>query len=88
MQHHITTEAVWRGTRSEWLDLLQAIAHNCECRVDDMGVQLEACASHRLLISDQCALDGLLFARSIADRMQRQEFELDAVRATQCYPGP
>jgi hypothetical protein len=70
MQHHLTTEAVWHGTQSEWLDLLRAIAHNCECQVDDMGVQLEACASHRLLISDQRALDGLLFARRIADRMQ------------------
>ena len=76
MQRIISTEAEWRGTHGEWLDLLYAIAHNCECQVDDMGVQLEACASHRLLISDQRALDGLLFARPIANRMERQEFEL------------
>jgi hypothetical protein len=78
MQHNISTEAVWSGTQSEWLDLLHAIADNCECQVDDMGVQLEACASHRLLISDQRALDGLLFARRIAGRMQRQELEHNA----------
>jgi hypothetical protein len=77
MQHNISTEAVWRGTQSEWLDLLHAIAQNCECQVDDMGVQLEACASHRLLVSDQRALDGLLFARRTADCMQRQELELN-----------
>jgi hypothetical protein len=79
MQHNISTEAVWRGTQSEWLDLLHAIAHNCECHVDDMGVQLEACTSHRLLIGDQRALDGLLFARRIAGRMQRREFEPNTV---------
>jgi hypothetical protein len=79
MQHNVSTEAVWRGTQSEWLDLLHAIADNCECQVDDMGVQLEACASHRLLIGDQRALDTLLFARRIAGRTQRQEFELNTV---------
>ena len=81
MQHHMTTDATWHGTHNERLDLLRAIAHNCECDVDDMGVQLEACASHRLLISDQRALDGLLFGRRIANRLKRQEFEL-SLRAT------
>jgi hypothetical protein len=78
MQHHMTPDAIWHGTQSERLHLLYAIAHNCECEVDDLGVQLEACASHRMLISDQRALDGLLFARHAADRLKRQEFELSA----------
>ena len=42
MQHNITTDAVWHGTQGERLDFLQAIARNCECQVDGMGVQLEA----------------------------------------------
>jgi hypothetical protein len=72
----MTPDATWHGTHSEQLDLLHAIAHNCECQVDDMGAQLEACASHRLLISDQRALDGLLFARRIVDDLVRKEFDL------------
>jgi len=79
MQHNITTDAVWHGTESERLDLLQAIARNCECQVDNMGVQLEACASHRMLVRDQRGLDGLLFARRIAGALKRQEFELCGV---------
>ena len=74
MTHQITTEATWRGTASERRELLQAIAHNCECEVDDMGVQLEACASHRMLIADQRTLDGLVFARRLVKRFERQEF--------------
>jgi hypothetical protein len=77
MQHQITTDAAWRGTHEERLDILYAIAHNCECEVDDMGAQLEACASHRMLISGQRALDGLLFARRIAERLKQQEFKLN-----------
>jgi hypothetical protein len=68
----MTTDSTWHGTDLEQLDLLRAIAHNCECEVDDMGAQLEACASHRMLINDQRMLDGLLFARHIADRLKRR----------------
>ncbi len=74
MTHHTTIDAAWHGTQSERMDLLRAIAHNCECQVDDMGVQLEGCALHRMLISDQRALDGLLFARRLVERLKRQEF--------------
>jgi hypothetical protein len=73
MHNQMTTDSTWHGTYLEQLDLLRAIAHNCECEVDDMGVQLEACASHRMLINDQRTLDGLLFARRIADRLKQQE---------------
>jgi hypothetical protein len=75
MQHPTTAEPRWHGTDDERLDLLYAIAHNCECEVDDMGVQLEACASHRMLINEQRVLDGLLFGRRMADRLKRQEFD-------------
>ena len=33
-----------------------------------------ACAAHRMLIEDQRAMDGLLFARRMADRLKREEF--------------
>jgi hypothetical protein len=77
MENQITTEPSWHGTEDERLDLLYAIAHNCDCAVDSMGVQLEACASHHMLINDQRALDGLLFGRHMVDYLKRQEFELN-----------
>jgi hypothetical protein len=85
MQHPITAEPRWHGTDDERLDLLHAIAHNCACEVDDMGVQLEACASHRMLINEQRVLDGLLFARRMTDRLRRQEFDTNPrVPASSC----
>jgi hypothetical protein len=58
MEHHMNNEASWHGTQRERLDLLHAIARNCECELDDNGVQLQACASERMVISNQRALDG------------------------------
>jgi hypothetical protein len=77
MHNQMTTDACWHGTPAERLDFLYAIAHNCECQLDDLGVPLEACASHRLLASDQRALDGLVFARYLAERLRRQELDVD-----------
>jgi hypothetical protein len=39
-----------------------------------MGVRLATCAPHRMLTEDQRALNGLLFARRMAERLQREEF--------------
>jgi hypothetical protein len=39
-----------------------------------MGVRLATCAPHRMLTDDQRALNGLLFARRMAERLNREEF--------------
>ncbi|MCA1644065.1 MAG: hypothetical protein LC797_00905 [Chloroflexi bacterium] len=39
-----------------------------------MGVRLATCAPHRMLTEDQRALNGLLFARRMAERLNREEF--------------
>jgi len=39
-----------------------------------MGVRLATCAPHRMLTEDQRALNGLLFARRMAERLRHEEF--------------
>jgi hypothetical protein len=41
-----------------------------------MGVRRTTCAVHRMLTEDQRALDGLLFARHMAERLLVEEFSL------------
>ena len=64
----------WHGTQQESFDLLNAIGRNCNCEFGLMGVRINACGSHRMLLEDQRALDGLLFARRMAERLRREEF--------------
>ena len=64
---------VWYGTQQESFDLVNAVARNCECQFGMMGVRLSTCAPHRMLMEDQRALNGLLFARRIAERLRREE---------------
>jgi hypothetical protein len=59
------------------MQLLNALSHNCECKVSAEGVRLTTCASHQLLVEDQRAVDGLLFARRIADRLREEEFNCE-----------
>jgi hypothetical protein len=70
----MSTQVSWHGTRQESLALLDAIARNCTCEFGVMGVRLSACSAHRMLTEDQRALDGLLFARRMADRLRYEEF--------------
>jgi hypothetical protein len=39
-----------------------------------MGMRLTSCPSHRMLVEDQRALDGLLFARRIAAQLRDEEW--------------
>jgi hypothetical protein len=64
--------AIWHGSRQASLELLEAVAHNCACRVRD-GKTLSACAAHRMLLEDQRAIDGLLFARTIVSHLRKEE---------------
>jgi hypothetical protein len=67
-------QVVWHGTQQESYDLINAIARNCTCEFGLMGVRLATCAPHRMLTEDQRALNGLLFARRMAERLRREEF--------------
>ena len=64
---------IWRGTAAESQALVDAIDHNCTCEFW-RNVRLTCCPAHRMLVEDQRALDGLLFARRIADRLHCEEW--------------
>jgi hypothetical protein len=68
------SSVLWHGTQTEALELLQALSRNCSCVVTAEGVRLSTCAPHEMLSSDQRAIDGLLFARRIAERLRAEEF--------------
>ena len=74
----MTVKISWHGTQQESFDLVNAIGHNCSCDFGLMGARLTTCSSHRMLIEDQRALDGLLFVRRMAARLQREEFAIVA----------
>ncbi|HEY1292750.1 MAG TPA: hypothetical protein VGJ60_06610 [Chloroflexota bacterium] len=74
LRNLMTTQVVWHGTQQESFDLVNAIARNCTCEFGLMGVRLVTCAPHRMLTDDQRALNGLLFARRMVKRLQREEF--------------
>ena len=53
-------------------DLVGAVGRNCCC---EYGVGVRTCCSaHRMIAEDQRALDGLLFARRMADQLRREEW--------------
>ncbi len=70
----MSMQVVWHGTQQEAFDLVNAIARNCTCEFGLMGVRLATCAPHRMLTEDQRALNGLLFARRMAERLNSEEF--------------
>ncbi|GAC1316782.1 MAG: hypothetical protein NVSMB2_09870 [Chloroflexota bacterium] len=65
---------LWHGTQTEALEFLQALSRNCSCVITAEGVRLSTCPPHRMLSNDQRAIDGMLFARRIADRLLSEEF--------------
>ena len=66
--------ATWHGTPVEMEQLTTAVGGHCTCppTIGPSG----PCAAHRLLFEDQRVLDGLLFARHIADRLRAEEFQV------------
>ena len=60
----------WNGTQAELVVLVDVLKRHCTCQV---GVEERWCPSHELL-ADQRAVDGLLFARTIAERLIAEEF--------------
>ncbi len=78
---------IWRGTAAESQALVDAIDHNCTCEFW-RNVRLTCCPAHRMLVEDQRALDGLLFARRIADRLRREEWTGTREVLTSAEDGP
>jgi hypothetical protein len=74
----VKTQPAWHGTPQEANDLADSLAHNCACEFGHMGARLATCAAHAM-IEDQRTLDGLLFARYMAERLIAQEFGLPEV---------
>jgi hypothetical protein len=68
------TNIKWNGTPQETVALMNAIASNCTCEFGLMGVRLRTCAAHCMLVEDQRVLNGLIFARRMADRLLCEEF--------------
>jgi hypothetical protein len=70
----MSIRVAWHGTQQESFDLVNAIGRNCTCDFGLMGARLTTCSSHRMLMEDQRALDGLLFVRRMAERLLDEEF--------------
>jgi hypothetical protein len=67
------THANWNGTAEEARELCNIIGRNCACGTDKGLATL--CGPHTMLLSDQRALDGLLFVRQIVRRLLREELD-------------
>jgi hypothetical protein len=74
MINKLSGHIVWHGTNQESMDLLAAIQHNCTCSMNDAALRDGACPAHQMLVESQQLLDRLLFARSIAEQLKREEF--------------
>lgn len=64
----------WSGTHDQLLELTAAVNRNCDCAAHSHDVPRPVCGAHRMLWQDQRALDGLLFAQHIAERLRVEEF--------------
>ena len=71
----MSTSINWHGSAAEAASLIKAVVAHCTCLVDKQGRRTSVCDAHLMLINDQRALDGLLFARRIASRLKDEEFE-------------
>jgi len=70
----MATSVQWHGTRTEGLELVQALSRYCSCVFGAHGLRVSVCAPHEMLCSDQRAIDGLLFSRRIAAQLCNEEF--------------
>jgi len=67
-------QITWNGTPDEALALLHALRSHCECQVE-RDRTVASCPGHRMLATDQRAVDGLLFMRRMAARLLAAEFD-------------
>ena len=69
-------ELIWNGMQEERLELLAAVQRNCTCITDVKGARVSVCEAHTMLVQHQRVLNGLLFARRIAQRFICEEWLL------------
>jgi hypothetical protein len=71
----------WKGDRTESAALTAAINRQCldarcggdHCTYGSNGQRLTTCAAHQMLLTDQTAMNGLLFHRRFRDRLLAAE---------------
>jgi hypothetical protein len=69
-------QLIWNGTPEERLELLAAVQRNCVCTVHVRGARVSVCDAHTMLVQHQRVLNGLVFARRIAQRFICEEWLL------------
>ncbi len=70
----MTAITIWHGSTLEGRALSDASMHNCACEMDpETGAHLTSCPVHDAMTHDQRWLDGLVFARRIAEQLRREE---------------
>jgi hypothetical protein len=67
-------QAIWNGTDAESYDLLASVQRHCACEFDNAGARTKTCTPHHALVYNQRFLDGVLFARRIAQRLIAEEW--------------
>ena len=78
----IRQQAIWNGTAAESDDLLLTLARNCACEFGVAGARTKTCPPHDALVHSQRFLDGLIFARRIAQRLIAEEWSTASKRTT------
>jgi hypothetical protein len=74
----MATRTIWNGSVDEAQELCDILRRNCECDEQPNGSPTR-CPPHVMLLSDQRALDGLLFVRRISMQLLREEFDASAM---------
>ncbi len=81
-------DIIWRGREAQAFELLQALNRHCSCVTTPRGGLKAMCPGHQMLVDDERAINGFLFARHIASRLQAEEFALpqhvQALPTTDC----
>lgn len=68
----MVADVVWHGTQREEELLRSAVAHHCTCEFKEI-ILVKMCIAHQML-TDQKALDQLLFGLRISHRLHREEW--------------
>ena len=66
-------QTVFHGDEDETKAIVEAVANNCACTYTD-GIVTGQCAPHHMLVTDQRALNGLVWMRRAVSRLRREEF--------------
>lgn len=65
---------IWHGTAQERDQLTGVFAKNCQCEYAPDGTRKTTCSVHQAMLEDQRFMDGLVYARTIAQRLTNEEW--------------